>query len=459
MKLWKKISLICSVILIVIVTLCSAILLSQTQEKILSLTYEQANNKLATLTRSFEEMVNYYYSEEDSAVVNHSLIYYCFSNFADSSAVLQLDGKTIYSNSEIRPDAYLPLEQYDNRKQFAGEIGGRQFLIVGRTVSMLSSADSLCAVYVVEDITPVYEGFTKLFWQFVLIGSCCIIIGMLLIMTLVRRAMRPLTQLQGTASRIAAGDYHQRADVRSRDEVGLLAADFNQMAEAVENHIHELTERAERQQLFIGGVTHEFKTPLTSLLLNADTLQNTYMEEEERMAALANIERQCKWLERLVQKLLKLITLEQELELKIVSVPDLLDSVQESVAESLHSRGIALEVHCSTDSLRLDADMMQSVLVNLVDNASKASVNGQTVTLSAYDNVLEVKDNGIGIPKEALDRITEPFYMVDKSRSKKNGGVGLGLALVKEIVKAHGAMLEIESVPGQGTTVRIRLQP
>lgn len=459
MKLWKKISLICSVILIVIVTLCSAILLSQTREKILSLTYEQANNKLDTLTRSFEEMVNYYYSEEDSAVVNHSLIYYCFSNFADSSAVLQLDGKTIYSNSEIRPDAYLPLEQYDNRKQFAGEIGGRQFLIVGRTVSMLSSADSLCAVYVVEDITPVYEGFTKLFWQFVLIGIGCIIIGMLLIMTLVRRAMRPLTQLQGTASRIAAGDYHQRADVRSRDEVGLLAADFNQMAEAVENHIHELTERAERQQLFIGGVTHEFKTPLTSLLLNADTLQNTYMEEEERMAALANIERQCKWLERLVQKLLKLITLEQELELKIVSVPDLLDSVQESVAESLHSRGIALEVHCSTDSLRLDADMMQSVLVNLVDNASKASVNGQTVTLSAYDNVLEVKDNGIGIPKEALDRITEPFYMVDKSRSKKNGGVGLGLALVKEIVKAHGAMLEIESAPGQGTTVRIRLQP
>lgn len=459
MKLWKKISLICSVILIVIVTLCSAILLSQTREKILSLTYEQANNKLDTLTRSFEEMVNYYYSEEDSAVVNHSLIYYCFSNFADSSAVLQLDGKTIYSNSEIRPDAYLPLEQYDNRKQFAGEIGGRQFLIVGRTVSMLSSADSLCAVYVVEDITPVYEGFTKLFWQFVLIGIGCIIIGMLLIMTLVRRAMRPLTQLQGTASRIAAGDYHQRADVRSRDEVGLLAADFNQMAEAVENHIHELTERAERQQLFIGGVTHEFKTPLTSLLLNADTLQNTYMEEEERMAALANIERQCKWLERLVQKLLKLITLEQELELKIVSVPDLLDSVQESVAESLHSRGIALEVHCSTDSLRLDADMMQSVLVNLVDNASKASVNGQTVTLSAYDNVLEVKDNGIGIPKEALDRITEPFYMVDKSRSKKNGGVGLGLALVKEIVKAHGAMLEIESAPGQDTTVRIRLQP
>lgn len=459
MKLWKKISLICSVILIVIVTLCGSILLNQTQQKILTLTYEQANNKLDTLTRSFEEMVNYYYSEEDSDVVNHSLIYYCFSNFADSSAVLQLDEKTIYSNSEIRPDIYLPLEQYDNRKQFTGEIGGRQFLIVGRTVGLLSSMDSLCAVYVVEDITPVYDSIAKLLWRFVLIGAGCIIVGLLLIIFLVRRSMKPLAQLQGATARIAAGEFQERTCVHSQDEVGLLAADFNKMAEAVENHIHALMEKTERQQLFIGGVTHEFKTPLTSLLLNADTLQNTYMEEEERMASLANIQRQCKWLERLVQKLLKLITLEQELELKTVSIPDLLGRVQESVAETLYSRGIALEVHCSTDSLRLDADLMQSVLVNLVDNASKASINGQTVTLSAYDNVLEVRDNGIGIPKEALDRITEPFYMVDRSRSKKNGGVGLGLALVKEIVKAHGAELEIQSTPGQGTTVRIYLHP
>ena len=459
MKLWKKISLICSVILIGIVTLCSSILLNQTQEKILSLTCEQAVNKLDNLTRSFEEMANYYYSEEDSAVVNHSLIYYCFSHFADPSAVLQMDGETIYSNSELRPDTYVPLERYDVRKQFTGEIGGRQFLIVGSTVSLLSSGDSLCAVYVVEDITPVYDSITKLLWQFVLIGGACIVVGLLLIMILVRRSMEPLAQLQGTASRIAAGEYQERASVHSKDEVGLLAEDFNQMAEAVENHIHALTEKTERQQLFIGGVTHEFKTPLTSLLLNADTLQNAYMEEEERMASLANIERQCKWLEQLVQKLLKLITLDQELEWKTVSVPELLNRVQESVAETLHSRGVGLEVHCGTDTLRLDADLMQSVLVNLVDNAGKASASGQTVTLSAYDNVLEVKDHGIGIPKEALDRITEPFYMVDKSRSKKNGGVGLGLALVKEIVKAHGAQLEIESALGQGTTVRVHLQP
>ena len=101
---------------------------------------------------------------------------------------------------------------------------------------------------------------------------------------------------------------------------------------------------------------------------------------------------------------------------------------------------------------------MCSALVNLTENACKASSPGQTVILRAYDSTLEVVDNGIGIPQEALGRITEPFYTVDKSRSKKHGGVGLGLALVQEIVRAHGAALEIDSTPGQGTTVRIHLQ-
>ena len=101
---------------------------------------------------------------------------------------------------------------------------------------------------------------------------------------------------------------------------------------------------------------------------------------------------------------------------------------------------------------------MQDVLVNLVDNASKASREGQTVTLSAGETGFAVRDQGCGIPQEEIGRITEPFYMVDRSRSKKLGGVGLGLALVKEIVQAHGGRLEIESTVGEGTTVRVLLQ-
>lgn len=458
MKLWKKISLVCSVVLILAVTLCSGISLGQAREKILSLTYAQAENKLDNLKRSFEEMTSYYYSEEDSASVNRSLLHYCFSRFADASAVLLVGEETVYGQTGLQPEEYLPLEWWDAGKQFTGEVNGREMLIVGTTANLFPSSEDLCAIYVVEDITPVYESITAMFGRFLLIGMGCILLGLLLIIFLVRRSMGHLGKLQAAAARIAAGNYQERAAVQSRDEIGMLAADFNEMAAAVEHRIQELTEKAERQQLFIGGVTHEFKTPLTALLLNVETLQNTYMEEEERMESLSQMERQCKWLERLVQKLLKLMTLDQAVDLQSVSVPALFERVRESTAEVLRSREVKLNIQYTTQTLMLDPDLMHSALVNLVDNAAKASAPGQTVTLAAFGHTLEVADQGIGIPREEIDRVTEPFYMVDRSRSKKHGGVGLGLALVKEIVKAHGASLEMESVPGQGTTVWICLK-
>ena len=313
-------------------------------------------------------------------------------------------------------------------------------------------------MYVVEDITGVYESITRMVWRFALIGGVGILLGFVLIGLLVRRSMQPLAVLKTAAGRIAAGGYGERATVLSKDEVGALANDFNRMAEAVENHIGELTETAERQRLFISGVTHEFKTPLTTVILNADTLQNAYMDEEERQTALSYIERQCKWLERITQKLLKLITLKQDIELKPSSVPQLFERVEESMAETLRQRDTRLISECKLNTLSMDADLMQSVLINLVDNASKASAPGQAVTMRAYDDVIEVSDNGIGIPESELARITEPFYVVDKSRSKKLGGSGLGLALVKEIVNAHGAALEIESSVGVGTTIRVRFK-
>ncbi len=482
MKLWKKIALLCSVILIAAVAACSLILLGQVQQKILSYTYEHAADKQRILAYSFEEMAERYLSEADSDVVKYVLLEYCFSRYADSSSVLMAGDKIIYSQAGINPNEYLALDGQGMQQQFLGKINGRYILITGSSLLLSTSSHDTHSVYVVEDITPIYESTIRMFWQFALIGAVCIGVGVALIALLVRRSLQPLAKLQAAASRIAAGNYSERADVRggnrgresqapcsgnkesvserlrSKDEVGLLAADFNRMAEAVEQRIRELTETARRQQMFIGGVTHEFKTPLTGLILSADTLQNTYMDEEERMVSLGHIERQCRWLERLVQKMWKLLTLNGKAELKKVSVPSLLESVRESVEEDLRSRGIVLEIQCKADTAVLDPDLMQSVLVNLVENAAKASTDGQTVTLAAYENVLEVRDHGIGIRQEDLEHITEPFYTADKSRSKKYGGAGLGLALVKEIVKAHNAGLDIESVYGEGTVVRVYLE-
>lgn len=453
MKLWQKISLICSAVLTSIVLLMGGLLLREAEQSILDLTYQQSSDKQRNLSASFSEMSNYYLEETDSAPVEYSLVKYCFSRFADSTCVLMKGSETLYSNVAVDMSRYT-IKGYD-AEQFEEEIGGRQILITGSNVNVRNER---YAVYVVEDITGVYESITRMVWRFALIGGVGILLGFVLIGLLVRRSMQPLAVLKTAAGRIAAGGYGERATVLSKDEVGALANDFNRMAEAVENHIGDLTETAERQRLFISGVTHEFKTPLTTVILNADTLQNAYMDEKERQTALSYIERQCKWLERMTQKLLKLITLKQDIELKPSSVPQLFERVEESMAETLRQRDTRLISECKLNTLSMDADLMQSVLINLVDNASKASAPGQAVTMRAYDDVIEVSDNGIGIQESELARITEPFYVVDKSRSKKLGGSGLGLALVKEIISAHGAELEIDSSVGIGTTIRIQFK-
>lgn len=456
MKLWQKTSLVCIAVLLFIVSACSAVLLIHSKNSILELTYSYARDKQKSLASSFSEMAGYYSAEGDSLTVETSLVNYCFSRFADSSSVLMRGDETLYSGVSANPRAFLPLSENEYSMKIAErEIDGRNVLIVGSLVMVRSAS---YAVYVVEDISTTYNSIVSLAWTFAAVSLAGVLIGAGCIALIMRRSTRPLTSLAKTARQIAGGDYSMRADVHTKDEIGALAGDFNLMAEAVEARIAELTETAERQRLFIGGVTHEFKTPLTALLLHARMLRRANMTEEERDNSLAHIESQCAWLERLVQTLLKLITLEQAILVENVSVAALFEWVRQSTQQALADKGVALIMRCDADTLPMNADLMQSLLINLVDNAAKAydaDAQNKTVTLSCYGNVLEVKDYGRGIPKESMERIFEPFYMVDKSRSKKAGGSGLGLALVKQIADAHGARLEVESTLGSGTAVRV----
>ena len=452
MKLWQKVSLICCAVLVGVIAACSMILIWQSKATILELTYKQAQEKQNNLATSFSEMASYYSLDNDLPETTYSLEKYCFSRFADSTSVLQKDGETLYSEISISPRDYLNLADASEQQQFTDKINGRYLLIVG---SLITVKNSEYRVFVVEDISSVYSDIHRMVWKFVVISIAAIILGTGLIVFLVRHAMRPLLQLKDTTKRIAAGEYEKRAPILSRDEVGELAADFNTMAGAVQTRITELTETAERQRLFIGGVTHEFKTPITTMLLHTDLLRNAYLEEEERQVSLSHLESQCKWLERLTQKLLKLITLRGKIELKAKSVANLFSRVQASMAETLQKRKTPLVIECGIETFNIDVDLMQSLIINLVDNASKASKPGQAVNLRAYGHTIEVQDHGCGIPEQELEHIMEPFYMLDRSRSKKKGGSGLGLALVKEITAAHNAEIEIESRLDEGTTIRI----
>ena len=126
-------------------------------------------------------------------------------------------------------------------------------------------------------------------------------------------------------------------------------------------------------------------------------------------------------------------------------------------AEEAHLRekGMTLRCFCEMGTRRMDSDLFESLLINLIDNGIKASPDGDVIALTAAGGQITVQDWGCGIPAQEISKVTEAFYMVDKARNRREGGSGLGLALCEKIAQLHGAELKIESTVGEGTTVRI----
>lgn len=272
---------------------------------------------------------------------------------------------------------------------------------------------------------------------------------------ILRHILQPLQELNETTKRLAEGNYDQRVVVRRKDEIGQLEESFNKMAEAVEMSTRSL-EASERQKtLFMGNLTHELKTPMTAISGYAQTLLSTKLSRENQEAALLYIYEECGRLERLSKKMMKLLELDQEDSLVFTDTPvsRLFEAAEKSCDVILKDKQMTLECIEHGEHFPMDLDLMTDVLINLIDNGVKASDCGGKIVLRAYDNIIEVQDFGQGIPAEEQEKIMEPFYMVDKSRSRKSGGAGLGLALTALIAKRHNISIQIDSKEGNGTRI------
>lgn len=277
--------------------------------------------------------------------------------------------------------------------------------------------------------------------------------------------LRPLRRLSRAARRIAGGNMGVRAKVESDDEVGQLTRDFNRMADHLEQQFTELQDTARRQEDFIGSFAHELKTPLTSMIGYADMLRSREMGEEERFDAANYIFKEGKRLEALSFKLMDLLVLRhQELQKKAVSTVWLAEEISGILEPMLAEKGIEFQTSVQEASVKMEPDLMKTVLMNLLDNGRKA-MEGSDAAKRLFligrpekaGYAFYVHDTGKGIPAEELSRITEAFYMVDKSRARRQGGAGLGLSICAEIIKRHGGRLDFQSEEGKGTLVRVWL--
>lgn len=451
MKLWKKTALTACAVLVLAVSALSGLYLYQARTSMLTVSCQRLAERYSFREELFLEKYNKRRIDSQSERLRMIWLHYCASQLKDKSAVLLYQRKAAYSEKNFEAGKTMHLPNLGGWNCFTVTQQGREYLFVGKMVEGLNQTE----LYVYEDVTDLFDNLTRLFWRSLILAAAAIGGGSWLIGWLTRQNMLLLMRLQEAAQQIAQGDYAQRTHVESKDEIGTLSSSFDTMADSVERTVQELTRSNQRQKRFISAVTHEFKTPLSGMLMNTELLLHLNLSETERTESLLRIQRESLRLERMVQKLLLLITMEQTPELQKTDVPALLERVSDALQAKYPA--IRIQTECSVDWMMLNPDLMESAILNLADNACKASQSGSYVKLTAEENSFTVSDIGCGIAEADLDKVKEPFYMADKSRSKKQGGTGLGLSLAEEIVKAHGGRLTIESTLGEGTTVRIIL--
>jgi signal transduction histidine kinase len=309
-----------------------------------------------------------------------------------------------------------------------------------------------------------------------------VLIGAVLLWLVSRRITTPLVRLNAAAEGIARGDYSQRVKVGGSYEIARLGVSFNRMAAEIAAANKQLEETAgaaadaqrsaeaanASKSNFLAAMSHELRTPLNAIAGYVELLEMELrgpLTQEQRID-LARVKRSQKYLLGLIEEILVFSQLDaQRLEFRIedVTVDAVVRDAWSMVDQQIQSKGVSYRYEACDDDLRVraDRDKLQQVIINLLVNAAKYTDSGGSITISCEsmnDRVhVRVADTGVGIPEEKLTHIFDAFVQLDRSLNKPREGVGLGLTISRDLARAMGGDLSVESTMGRGSTFTLDL--
>lgn len=308
----------------------------------------------------------------------------------------------------------------------------------------------------------------RVIYRVVLFGGIVAVFIALLVGYFVSRSItRPIVQMTDIAESISKGDFSKKARVRTDDELGALAKSLNKMADELESQLESLKKLNRVRTDFVANVSHELKTPLTSIMGFIETLEDGALYDKENGERFVSIiKKHTERISSIIDDLLSLSELElgkDRIKKEEFDLKKLVDELLLGFGHMLSVKKHALDADFKGKdfTIRADKDRIEEVFVNLVDNAIKYTNDGGRITVKLTENeegfLFEIEDTGVGIPEDQLDRVFERFYRVDKTRSRQLGGTGLGLSIVKHIVQLHDGKIDIESNIDKGTKISITL--
>jgi len=295
-------------------------------------------------------------------------------------------------------------------------------------------------------------------------GGVAMVLGFFLYSAIANR----LAALQDAARQIERGNLHTRVEVRGSDELARLGSTFNQMATRLQEADQQQRALEALRRDLVSWAGHDLQTPLASVRAILEALSDGVVEDQATAQRyLRTAQREIQSLSLLIDDLFQMAQLDaggMPLDLEVASLSDLLSDTLESFSELASRQGIRLsgEVAPAVDLVRMDVSRIGRVLNNLLSNAIRHTPETGSIHLRAFSTLdgvrVEVCDTGEGIPPSDLPRVFERFYRGEKSRSRSTGGAGLGLAIAKGIIEAHGGQIGVASTQGKGTCFWFTLQ-
>jgi len=381
--------------------------------------------------------------------------------------VLKSDGEVITTtgnkNITIKKKFYEDV-MYGKTVKYVGTLDGlydTTALTVGVPIQFDENS-VVGGVFVSLDMPEIHELRSGVIKIFLIAVSLVLIITLIIIFSTSSRITRPLKALNNASKAIADGHFERRVALTEQNEIGELGDSFNKMAESIE-HLEDM------RRNFIANVSHDLRTPMTTISGFVGGILDGTIPPEKHNQYLSIVLDETKRLSRLVTDLLDLSKLEQgnfNLEIRELNINELLRLSIIKSEKRITEKDIQLTVNFESDDqwVLADKDSIQRVLTNLLDNAIKFTEPGgfmdiRTGMTDKNKVFVTIQNSGIGIDKDDLIHVFDRFYKSDKSRSLDKNGTGLGLYIVKNIIKSHGETIWAESEPDSYTRFNFTLTP
>ncbi|MBO3444861.1 HAMP domain-containing sensor histidine kinase [Clostridium sp. CCUG 7971] len=474
MKFWKKIFSYSVMLFLILFNGAGIILIekihSDSLETVIKSTIDRYSNIEAIIYSNTDYLVDSDIDIENS-VSNKNWLEIIINGYSidynmvkPNIEIYSKDNKLIMSNSNIKIDEVRKeiIHAKKNERSFLiRTVNNKKYLFVSSIINLKNTDFKFILSTNIEYLYIQKINNYKFFLALDIVISIILAIGMYIIS---KKLTDPIVRLSKTSKDIANGDYTKRVmGNKNNDEIGVLENNFNIMIDVIENNIEELKYMNESKQRFIDSLNHEIKTPITSIIGYSELLLKGKVSESTKIKSLTYINSEAKRLEVLNSTLLKLILIrEEKINEEKISIKECIINTYSSLRYKFETNNINLKIDIEDEYIYADKQLIIVLLTNIMDNSIKASNKDDNISVSGKyikddkSYILKIKDNGIGIPEEDIDKILEPFYMVDKARSRKNNGVGLGLSICYEICKVHNIIFNINSKVDLGTEVILK---